>query len=559
MEEELKLNKIQKKYLKDTTAGRYYDAKEKPGTGEKYNPIQRKYLGKAGWTFDKSGAVKSAPSPDRIKPRQLDGSAAALPSKKEAVRPAAPAPRPRAPKKSAAPLYGGAAKEAGSKAAQGTMVPIAAPGRKNALSPKAAEDPFRIPSAELPDLTLKKTQSPRFGDLRDSGNAYPGQTAAPEKKRKTEDAPFSTDMPREDRTETKVRFALPAADDPLWERWAYRDDRGSGSERIPAERESVRALSSSGERRGRPVVDPDEYLESHFFEADGRVSDPMSQSGILTGESEGQNELPEYSSFDGSPTGNVFEGMEKPIQYFDNNGRQVWADMSTLQGIGVLPDGTYINTTGDQYADTLYEIIRAEATGEISEDEANWRKAELARQIAVGKYPEDREQQEALYRDRLVVFLNRDISYYTEIPDVTDRMDEIIQEAETQMLNELYQIIVSEGSANQGIADFYREQVTNNGPFDIKEWPEFRTHSFFLFNGEIVSRDVLGNILAGYLAKVCMLPDLELRLGAGINQITKSESKREWLWNFGDDPRDTERILQGYGIYWKRHNLWNRW
>ena len=32
-----------------------------------------------------------------------------------------------------------------------------------------------------------------------------------------------------------------------------------------------------------------------------------------------------------------------PIRYFDNNGQQVWTDMSTLQGIGVLPDGTLMN------------------------------------------------------------------------------------------------------------------------------------------------------------------------------------------------------------------------
>ncbi len=32
--DEPKLNKIQKKHLRDTPAGRYYENKEKPGTGE---------------------------------------------------------------------------------------------------------------------------------------------------------------------------------------------------------------------------------------------------------------------------------------------------------------------------------------------------------------------------------------------------------------------------------------------------------------------------------------------------------------------------------------------
>ncbi len=48
--DEPKLNKIQKKHLRDTPAGRYYEDREKPGTGERYNPIQQKYLKDAGWT-----------------------------------------------------------------------------------------------------------------------------------------------------------------------------------------------------------------------------------------------------------------------------------------------------------------------------------------------------------------------------------------------------------------------------------------------------------------------------------------------------------------------------
>ena len=64
--DEPKLNKIQKKHLRDTPAGRYYENREKPGTGERYNPIQQKYLKDAGWTFDKEGAVKTAPAPAKI-------------------------------------------------------------------------------------------------------------------------------------------------------------------------------------------------------------------------------------------------------------------------------------------------------------------------------------------------------------------------------------------------------------------------------------------------------------------------------------------------------------
>ena len=225
--------------------------------------------------------------------------------------------------------------------------------------------------------------------------------------------------------------------------------------------------------------------------------------------------------------------------------------MSSLQGIGVLPDGTYINTTGDSDADVLYEILRAEAAGEISAEEANRKKAQLARQIAADKYPSDMKEQEALYRDRLTAFLNRDISYYTEIPDVTERLREIMRTAEKEMNDYTYYLGMMADATDDSSVMYFRRMVTDHGPYDIKYWPEFLSHSLFVFDGEIVSRDALGNILYGYLGKTQNFSDLSLRAFAGLNQMRKASLGEiiSSFRSFGDDERDQERILQGIRIY----------
>ena len=93
--------------------------------------------------------------------------------------------------------------------------------------------------------------------------------------------------------------------------------------------------------------------------------------------------------------------------------------------------------------------------------------------------------------------------------------------------------------------------MTTGGPYDIKSWPEFQKHSFFVFRGELVSRDALGNILAGYLSKKCGCQYLMLKIGAGENQLKSRTAKGKWFWNFFDDPRDSKRVDEGISIYWE--------
>ena len=230
---------------------------------------------------------------------------------------------------------------------------------------------------------------------------------------------------------------------------------------------------------------------------------------------------------------------------------RTWADISALQGIGVLPDGTYINTTGDADADVLYEIIRAEAAGEISEDEASWQKAELARQIAANEYPDNREEQEKLYRDRLTVFLNRDISYYS-IPDYTDWFDQVLR-------NETERVISLSGRIsekdNSGLTKYIliTDLFTTGGRYDVKNWPQFQAHSMFIYNGEIVSRDAFANILYGYTLEALGVSGIDRTLGAGAQQAM-DHTERIWAPYGWDDPRDEVRVIQGVMLYRQSQN-----
>lgn len=80
-----------------------------------------------------------------------------------------------------------------------------------------------------------------------------------------------------------------------------------------------------------------------------------------------------------------------------------------------------------------------------------------------------------------------------------------------------------------------------------------RAGVLYVFDGEIVSRDALGNILYGYLGKVCGLNGLELAGGAGLNQISSGNSNPLWFWTLFDDPRDSSRIREGIQLYRSRH------
>lgn len=102
----------------------------------------------------------------------------------------------------------------------------------------------------------------------------------------------------------------------------------------------------------------------------------------------------------------------------------------------------------------------------------------------------------------------------------------------------------------------FKEIVNNGGPADLKNQEPYKKHSALSFNGEIISRDVSGNIAYGALGKYFKIPDMLLYGGAGFAQLAAGTSDARWLFSFFDDPRDQERVKQGMKYYHERPQLW---
>jgi len=76
----------------------------------------------------------------------------------------------------------------------------------------------------------------------------------------------------------------------------------------------------------------------------------------------------------------------------------------------------------------------------------------------------------------------------------------------------------------------------------------------YIYDGELVSQDALGNINYGYFGTFCNIPKMVLIAAGGFAQWRSSrEVNLEFWYTINDDPRDTFRVLQGIDIY----NLWH--
>ena len=88
---------------------------------------------------------------------------------------------------------------------------------------------------------------------------------------------------------------------------------------------------------------------------------------------------------------------------------------------------------------------------------------------------------------------------------------------------------------------------------DLKNQPEWQ-RSAYIYNGELVSQDALGNINYGYFGTFCNFPKIVLIAAGGFAQYRSSGNVNlEFWYSLNDDPRDTFRVLQGIDIY----DLWH--
>lgn len=139
------------------------------------------------------------------------------------------------------------------------------------------------------------------------------------------------------------------------------------------------------------------------------------------------------------------------------------------------------------------------------------------------------------------VHYSKTYSFYFFGGDVTEKLNDYMKTAASNYsdMHDRYWV--------ENLMDF-KNLVANKQEMDLKNQPEWQ-NSAFIYDGEVVSQDALGNINYGYFGKYCNFPDSVLMAAGGVAQLFAGHSKIEHIYVFFDDPRDTYRIMQGIEIY----------
>ena len=156
----------------------------------------------------------------------------------------------------------------------------------------------------------------------------------------------------------------------------------------------------------------------------------------------------------------------------------------------------------------------------------------------------DEENKENNY-ELLSVVSDSSYDFYVLGEDVTEQFNAYMRQTEVNYAHMHNRPWIA------NLKDFYL-LVRGHGEMDLKNQPEWN-HSAYIYDGELVSQDSLGNINYGYFGKFCNFPDAILICAGGVAQILAGNSSIEFYYTAFDDPRDTFRVLQGIDIY----NLWH--
>ncbi len=141
---------------------------------------------------------------------------------------------------------------------------------------------------------------------------------------------------------------------------------------------------------------------------------------------------------------------------------------------------------------------------------------------------------------RSVAYL-KPYSFYLFGGDVTEELNDYMKNAASNYsgMHDRYWV--------ENLMDF-KNLVANKQEMDLKNQPEWQ-NSAFIYDGEVVSQDALGNINYGYFGSYCNIPQSFLMIGAGYAQWRGGNWEWEFITTLLDDPRDTYRVFQGIEIY----------
>ena len=216
-----------------------------------------------------------------------------------------------------------------------------------------------------------------------------------------------------------------------------------------------------------------------------------------------------------------------------------------INGIGLKNDGTIImgnNATLDD-AFTIVLLDKWEKQG-----------VEQSKILEfIDKYTEKKKAN----GEETVIVKGKTIEYYSEFEDITKKlMSEMIK-------NEYENTIFHTDEGMIGINEIplywtkflmeFKENVGNNGIWDLKQKEEWNKSSLYYFDGVLVDKDAPGNIMYGYLGKAYGIPDDILYMAAGYAQLSAGTSKNEFVFSYFDDPIDQNNIKLGIELYNRIH------
>ena len=138
--------------------------------------------------------------------------------------------------------------------------------------------------------------------------------------------------------------------------------------------------------------------------------------------------------------------------------------------------------------------------------------------------------------------ISKPYTYYEMGRDTTDEILQLMKETERKYAEQK-----KRGWAVNLL--FFKNIVQNNGELDLKNRSAYQTNATYVFDGEIVDRDALGNITYGYFGRYLGIPITMLLAGAGYVQGQAGTAEWTYFNTYGDDLSDQYRILQGILLY----------
>ncbi len=252
----------------------------------------------------------------------------------------------------------------------------------------------------------------------------------------------------------------------------------------------------------------------------------------------------------------AWEQAEIPLNFISDGVYDLWSFffMDGLQdSYGAY---VHIEIDGTQYAwneHTFLAVVMDETEAFITPEnllQYDEEMLELMRQrdeLAVGDSRRDEIEAEIdnikESADEQTLFVNpvHSYEYYFFGGDITEQLNTLMAQ-----IKEDY-VYMHERTWMENLLEFKR-LVQNSGDLDLKNQPEWQ-HSAFIYDGELLDQDALGNINYGFFGAYCNIPDSVLLACAGYAQIMAGTKELSFWSTFFDDPRDTYRILQGIELY----------